>query len=1734
MSNKIFGITVKDNIPYVRTIFFSDNEIEKSLLHENKSIIGINTSINIDDNSNDDSEFDGKLTISKNDFDSETYNGEFHLFVNEAYTNSYYTTGNISYNKNAITSEIPFLQSTNTEEIKNYIKDLQKITYKTEEIDKLEDKSENLEAKIEEIKEEIGPIPDAIIPEILENSQPLSEKEIEKDILDQIKELNTNISKIDASIQNFNEKLKEKTIIENKINEKLEEKTIIESEKATIKTEIEEKEEATKDMINKVLEKPKLEGLKNEIDSLLDSKIQSKIQLESEEDKELQRKIMNTKEEIKSLEQILESTTDLVHNKIKQTTDENKRNNILAQEKVKMDIEIKEMEKQIQNLKAKEENTKSISIQEQIDNLKSDLTPKMIIDTKEINPINTISVVTNTQSKLTDTLTKKISEIISKFEALKGQLNEHNNKTTGGDENEQDRAMKKCIELYIGIVQYIIYRPIFYKLTSLKCYDYKELLLNYEIPLYDGKTTGVNKNRVNKDFLKTMYENLLSFMFVNMSSFKDSILTDKLFYENNKGMNYKEVLNKYKLYTDNFNELLNITQEEANSNPLLLVYISEFINLLTNLLKNDNVNKTDNNYKYNLYETLLNYITSQYDLLNTIVNTYFPLLELPDNEELRNKIDQYIEKINNNNIITYLKLRNDEDNNEKYNNRFKINMNDNGIPNKIMIDYMDDNIPFYVFNKEHDEFILSPEIKELSRTSQNYNLNNDLNTISIQKYKYGYLFGPFSHIFKPGVKNEEIAQKMTVVKDKIKENKPIFIIGYGASGAGKTSSLIYFKKNQENGILINLCNQLGDEGIFGEIELKCKEFYHTTGIGSLDNPEIVNVPNEELGIGFVFKNGNFVLTEEYKHSTHHQYRMINKERNDIEKETVFKAGTKLGEVIIHLIDTDRFVKATTNNPNSSRSHTLVFVKLKGQEIIDGIQKEKIGNIIIGDFAGVENKFACENPNTINAFLSIKRDNIKDAQGNEIYVPYYSTEAYKGNPDPLGVIESGELNGGSISQQCIPKIEVKDPIYDFENPVIRENWKFDENLINDLNDKIIDRQKLKLYMDVVRNSGNIEKNVSKNNLNNFKEIFDFINDYTKFIKTFLEKKNYIIDETKILEDNINYLKSVLNTFIETFVTNNKKEQEQRARILLENLNKNNFQGNLEQFLLDTINTKMNSINLEINKFKDFDNSRIRDNVIKYNGINETTISRLKNIASKSFVGIIENVRFDKFLNTVTKTGNSGNPQIYIEDENINNLKDYVNELKIKIIDKIKSAINNIKEYENRQIEFQGLLEKFNKNSNYKKDIQINILKNNYGSIEKTQLKYTELSKWIIEYFSPIMKALDIIIDYTPLKNSNGEPFESSTKLPDTISNLRGYKTLDSIFRERLQEKLNEKGITYDIIDDMIYKLFDNSVALYDKIKDLELETSCRQENSNVICENRREEGYFINNSLEKVREVIKKILFEKNKNSINITPNFIDVCFKNYCPQHSNCFSFDVSNDKSMEQDKTGSVIFDEIYNELKEIKGYETPQKMYEDIIISIFCVFNISRGANNPPPTPYLDINKLKLLFYYEDLINKTSIQEEFIKQATRIIDMITNGFKDKVGDLVTIKSNISKQKSIFYLFNQVKSYFEENKNIIDKNTYNRLHKFFIKEFIDMIDKSNSVSAIGTLEFLDQIAKFNTIKTICNSQNIQTNLIDRFNRNNVMKQLYQEFDGGMKKKYTKKHRLHKEKKNTKRYVKKK
>ena len=80
----------------------------------------------------------------------------------------------------------------------------------------------------------------------------------------------------------------------------------------------------------------------------------------------------------------------------------------------------------------------------------------------------------------------------------------------------------------------------------------------------------------------------------------------------------------------------------------------------------------------------------------------------------------------------------------------------------------------------------------------------------------------------------------------------------------------------------------------------------------------------------------------------------------------FDAGaTTMGEAIIHLIDKDRFVKPTPNNIVSSRSHSLVYIKLISAN--GGIPL----HLIIGDFAGVENKYDCRDDGIATDFLYLK-------------------------------------------------------------------------------------------------------------------------------------------------------------------------------------------------------------------------------------------------------------------------------------------------------------------------------------------------------------------------------------------------------------------------------------------------------------------------------------------------------------------------------------------------------------------------------------------------------------------------------------------------------------------------------------------------------------------------------------------------------------------------------------------
>uniref|UniRef100_A0A6C0JMW6 Kinesin motor domain-containing protein n=1 Tax=viral metagenome TaxID=1070528 RepID=A0A6C0JMW6_9ZZZZ len=1333
-------------------------------------------------------------------------------------------------------------------------------------------------------------------------------------------------------------------------------------------------------------------------------------------------------------------------------------------------------------------------------------------------------------------------------------------KSKGGFSNKNINKANNLIDAFVDTVNSILLDPYIFKLTSISSNELKVLFINENSIIADPFTINDSINYYDKGSRQIILTNLIKFLYIDLTDLKNKNdeINLLLFSKNNDNFNYHSYNKKDHVikYKKNYYELTNSNSTENNDN--LIIYISEFLRLIDNFKKYIEYTESMPNTGFDVYNIIIIYIRDYILRIEYMITKFIPILYYDANKQhIIDKLQLTIAYNSSSNIITYLKLRNDDHLNNVYNSRFNLLVNKknihNDVYNTIIVDYNDDNIPYYKgdnASEMSDELqILKIDQNKIIQQKYDFSQFERIKKIIIKKYDYRYIFGKFSRIFLPDLNNEKISIEMDIIIDKLGGKQgddlkytqtpvPVFMLGYGASGAGKTSSLIFYNKgkldkdkdlDEQTGILIHLCNKVSvkDGHVhYNTIKLRSREFYHVNDnkidylkenfrnnadkyqqeiLKLLEKPEIVSVPdNSTTGfIEFEYKVGiGFVLKAQYEHKNHHQYRSIkvgnsveessaslektwkeythkddgkiyyennketgkeyNEKNNEKPENTiidykVFNAGTSLGEVIIHLIDKDRFVKATTNNPNSSRSHTLVFVELS-----DSTPDTKIlpANLIIGDFAGVENAFKCDDQSTIEKFLAVKRDNTD--------MPYYSTELYKGNPDPFGIIE--QKGGMKVSDSCKPHILSQDDIYDFENPKVRESWE----LSAELEEYYKNGNNLKLAIDVIRNYigtyGLKVGNTDYNEENIKTKYVEGSKNFAYFLKIYLDSLDALdaLGENKILSQ----IKTELNEILEIAVINNSNASYKFVPHISNN-------DNSTYCLIDYFNTN--------NSMKEY------------------------------FINFTQNDMQKKNYKEKYKL------HIY----NLNNTKGIIINDRLKVKSRnFWNFFNVIKIYLNKKV------------SNFTGNTTIQKIENLYSTMSESIKLYSSLSltqrEEIKKFFMDFRRSLEPLINElfekikNELQNKAKDKFYSILKEYnyDTIKNL-----FDSIFQSHDKVNFNSNSNV-------------PKRTMIDIVKDLELESLCRIGNSKVICENRREEGYFINDSLFKVREVIKKILYEKNKDKINISPNFVDICMDNYCPSHKNCFSFE-SFDKENSKHSTGSVIFDEIYKVLypEGSQPIKTYQEFYKELIVSIFCVFNISKKANNPPPTPYMDINKLKSLFYYGDIFEDKQT-EEFINEGRKIIEMINttpapandttdtappapidtttntasaidtahapspvpvpaptttpttaptttpttapttieniHGFGDKVSGLKTIKSTVT-NGSIFDNFNDIINELYSNKlNIKDNYTRESMFKNQIKEFIDMIDKSNAVSAIGTLEFLDQISKFNTTETIC------------------------------------------------------
>ena len=304
----------------------------------------------------------------------------------------------------------------------------------------------------------------------------------------------------------------------------------------------------------------------------------------------------------------------------------------------------------------------------------------------------------------------------------------------------------------------------------------------------------------------------------------------------------------------------------------------------------------------------------------------------------------------------------------------------------------------------------------------------------------------------------------------------------------------------------------------------------------------------------------------------------------------------------------------------------------------------------------------------------------------------------------------------------------------------------------------------------------------------------------------------------------------------------------------------------------------------------------------------------------------------------------------------------------------------------------------------------------------------------------------------------------------------------------------------------------------------------------VCQVRRAEGYYINETLRQIRETIAETIMAKGEDMLYNSPDFIIQCKDDYCPD-PNLPCFQLIN-KPLDNPKIQSIIFKDIYDYMKEINTDLTVKQFYKDIIVGIFCVLNISTGANNPPPVPYVDINQLKKAFFNK---SKEYCVKDLIEQLTYRINRINNPLicKDNANSPECKGINLIVPEptgSNYPVISFDNFTIEKQQTLVAiKISFNELSEDTnetdqIQKLIEEIDNFNAATAIGTLDFTDSVAKYNTVHNTCaDNQDEKRESINKsiiFHANSYeTKVINQKFGGSSKTKRNKKKRNNKTRK---------
>ena len=540
---------------------------------------------------------------------------------------------------------------------------------------------------------------------------------------------------------------------------------------------------------------------------------------------------------------------------------------------------------------------------------------------------------------------------------------------------------------------------------------------------------------------------------------------------------------------------------------------------------------------------------------------------------------------------------------------------------------------------------------------------------------------------------------------------------------------------------------------------------------------------------------------------------------------------------------------------------------------------------------------------------------------------------------------------------------------------------------------------------------------------------------------------------------------------------------KDNIKIENLRNNfNIDEEFKTLILPTLTINTSNDKLDDTEISTTSNLiYISNKYFKKNNSTTTAANYLCYLLTNKLYDSEQKIKFTDCNNLTFNTGASGGVGNYISAINKYNIfiKDTLKPHVEKLLEKYKEKQKNI--------------------TSNQKTIQTN-LKNIYDEIvKKPELNYDiaqikEVFEEILgnEKYNNFKTYIDntIPVNYVQRQNYGGNPPQKGGDIASL--NARYQQNIQAIQEIKAQVELLYKYYQY----------------------------------GQKVCENRKKEGVFINQSLEEVRKTIQEILIFNADGSIETTPDFIEDCLKLYCPSGKDCFQM---NQSAAKDAKIPSELFDAIFQHYKaqyETKDLPTPpeelkKKFYNELIVNIFCVFNITKSANNPPVVPYIDINALKRLYFNRNSIKLSEKRNQNdTKLFTEIQKVLLNiaKYPKKLKELHDSKDIqlLAKQ----FLPTTITFPFPSQANATDntktpfsmdltKTQYDKLFpnpptttapttakitdvlKNNIRGMIELVDRTNAASVIGTLEFVDIMSKFGTTNNICSVNDLELPGID-------------------------------------------